>query len=84
MKSHLLQKVDTSLDQYQASHRGEKPLYILVPPGEVDALLEAVKQAGGYSQDIVVTDYRGSKIVGYEALNNGDLMLTDELPETSS
>jgi hypothetical protein len=84
MDAHILQKVENSLDQYQAEHHGEKPLYILVSPGEVDGLLEEVKQANGYPNDVHVTSYRGSKIVRYEALNNGDLLLTDELPETSS
>ena len=84
MKAQLLQKVDTSLDQYQAEHHGRNPLYILVSPDEVNGLLEAVKRAGNHSADITVTTYRGSKIMRYEALNKGDLLLTDELPETSS
>jgi hypothetical protein len=81
---NLLGRVNSSLKKYQASHHGEKPLYILVSPEEVDGLLEEIKKANGYAPDVPVTTYNGSKIARYEALSKGDLLLTDELPETSS
>lgn len=80
----LLGKVDRSLKKYQAEHHGDKPLYILVSPEEANDLLEEVKKANGYAPDVLVTTYKGSKIARYEALNKGDLLLTNELPETSS
>jgi hypothetical protein len=51
---------------------------------EADDLYSEVKQAGGYEQDIVVTSYKGSKIVKYASLKKGDLLLTNELPDTGS
>jgi hypothetical protein len=65
-------------------HRGESPLYILVSPYEAGRLFDEVRQASGFDPDVLVTEYKGSKIVKHGSLNKGDLRLTNELPETSS
>jgi hypothetical protein len=80
MSSGILSKVEENLKKYQSDHSGEKPLYILVSPHEADDLLSAVKTKEGYEQDILVTEFKGSKIVKYDALKQGDIRLTNELP----
>ena len=76
----LISKVEENLKKYQNEHKGEKPLYILVSPHEADDLFNAVKSAQGYKEDVLVTDFKGSKIVKYDALKQGDMRLTNELP----
>ena len=84
MNHHILPKVDDTLKKYQQEHRGESPLYILVSPHEADRLLDEVRHVNGYDPEVLVTEYKGSKIVTHGSLNKGDLRLTNELPETSS
>jgi hypothetical protein len=84
MKTRLLPSVEEKIEQFRKDHRGERPLYILVSPHEQDQLLEEVKQTGGFPAEALVTEYKGSKIVKYDALKEGDIHLTDDLPETSS
>jgi hypothetical protein len=80
MDAALLTKVEDNLKKYEKEHKGEKPLYILVSPHEADALLSAVKSKEGYKQDVLVTEFKGSKIVKYDALKEGDMRFTNELP----
>lgn len=80
MNSSILSKVEENLKKYQNDHRGEKPLYILVSPHEADELFDAVKSDQGFKDDVLVTEFKGSKIVKYDALKKGDMRLTNELP----
>lgn len=84
MTQQILPKVDDNIKRYQDDHHGEMPLYILVSPYEADRLLDEVRHVSGYEPDVLVTSYKGSKIVKHDSLNEGDLRLTNELPETSS
>jgi hypothetical protein len=80
MSSAILSKVEDNLKKYQTEHKGENPLYILVSPYEADALLSAVKSELGFKEDVLVTEFKGSKIVKYDALKQGDMRFTNELP----
>jgi hypothetical protein len=80
MREGILAKVDEQISQYKANHKGEDPLYILVSSHEEEALLEAVKKQAGAKSDHVVTSYKESKILRYEALQKGQLLVTNELP----
>jgi hypothetical protein len=80
MSSAILSRVEEDLKKYQSEHKGEKPLYILVSPHEADALLSAVKTKLGFKEDVLVTEFKGSKIVKYDALKQGDMRFTNELP----
>ncbi|HEY0744846.1 MAG TPA: hypothetical protein VGD40_25440 [Chryseosolibacter sp.] len=80
MSAAILSRVEEHLKQYSKDHAGQKPLYILVSPHEADELLAAVKSRQGFKQDVLVTDYKGSKIVQYDALKQGDMRLTNDLP----
>ena len=82
--NNFLSIIDEKVEQFRKDHHGENPLYILVSPHEEEQLIREVKQAGGYDEKTVVTEYHGSKIVKYDALKQGDIHLSDELPETSS
>lgn len=84
MNHRILPRVDENITRYKDEHHGEMPLYIIVSSFEADRLLEEVKSASGYDADVLVTSYKGSKIVRHDSLNQGDLRLTNELPETSS
>jgi hypothetical protein len=64
---HVLTKVDDHIQRYKTDHRGEMPLYILVSPHEADNLLAEVRQAGGYDSHVLVTSYKGSKIVKHDS-----------------
>lgn len=83
MASNIIGLVDSKVEQFQKDHRGQKPLYILVSSDEEDQLLKEVKKAGGYEEDMLVTEYKGSKIIKYDALKKGDIQLSDELPQVS-
>jgi len=80
MNSSILTKVEENLKKYQNDHSGEKPLYILVSPHEADELFDAVKSDQGFKDDVLVTEFQGSKIVKYDALKKGDMRFTNELP----
>lgn len=80
MSSAILSKVEDNLKKYQTEHKGEKPLYILVSPYEADTLLSEVKAELGFKEDVLVTEFKGSKIVKYDALKQGDMRFTNELP----
>jgi hypothetical protein len=84
MKHHVLSRAEQALHQYKQEHRGESPLYILVTPEESNTLMAEVKEKDHHAQEIVVTEYQGSKIVGHDNLNPGEILLTNELPETGS
>lgn len=80
MSSAILSKVEENLKKYQADHKGDKPLYILVSPYEAEALFSAIKTEQGFKDDVLVTEFKGSKVVKYDALKQGDMRLTNELP----
>ena len=83
MRGQLLQSVNNRIREYQDSHKGEKPLYIIVSPYEAEALADEVRAAEGHSPDVLVTEYQGSKIVKHDALKKGDVQLSNELPDVS-
>lgn len=83
MKNRLLPSVNDHIREYQESHRGEKPLYIIVSPYEAEALIDEVRKAEGHGPDVLVTEYQGSKIVKHDALKKGDFQLSNELPDVS-
>lgn len=80
MSSAILSKVEENLKKYQVDHKGDKPLYILVSPYEAEALFSAIKTEQGFKDDVLVTEFKGSKVVKYDALKQGDMRLTNELP----
>ncbi len=84
MEKRLLPQVDDRLRTYESEHRGERPLYIIMPKEEADRLIEEVRSVGGYDEKAIVTEYKGSKILKHEALKAGEIRLTNELPDTGS
>jgi hypothetical protein len=80
----MLSKVQEQIKKYQAENRGESPLYIILSSDEADDLSEQVRNEKGYDENVIVTEFEGTKIVKYAAMNPGDMRLTNELPETSS
>ena len=84
MSKQILSAVDSKIKSYQKEHRGDKPLFLLMTEEEADYLMEEVRVNKGYGDDIIITDYEGTKIVRDPALKKGDILLTNELPETSS
>lgn len=84
METGILERVQKEIEQYGKDHRGERPLFILISPYEADALMDEVRQNSGYDADTLVTTYKDCKIVKYDSLHKGELLLTNELPETSS
>jgi hypothetical protein len=84
MENGILSRVETEIVNYKKAHRGDDPLFILISPHEADILTEEIRKAAGYSADTLVTTHKGIKITKYDALNKGEMLLTNELPETSS
>ncbi|MBT1704044.1 hypothetical protein [Chryseosolibacter indicus] len=84
MSNSILSKVQEEINKYQNAHKGESPLYIILPSDEADDLAQEVKERNGYDDKVIVTEYNGCKIVKYTAMNPGDIRVTNELPETSS
>jgi hypothetical protein len=80
----LLNKVNEEFKKYKDSHHGEMPLYVIVSSYEFDQILDEIKQEGGHNTPVAITSYKGSKIIQHDALKQGDLRLTNDLPETSS
>jgi hypothetical protein len=84
MDKRILPQIDDRLRTYESEHRGEHPLYIIMPKQEAEQLIEEVRSAEGHDDKVVVTEYKGSKILKHEALKAGEVRLTNELPDTSS
>jgi hypothetical protein len=84
MEHQVLTKVEDRIQSYQAEHQGEKPLYIIMADDEADRFIAEVKAEEGYDDHIMITEYKGSKIVKNVALKPGEIQLSNELPETGS
>jgi hypothetical protein len=84
MANQILSKVEAKLEQYKREHHGDDPLYIFVPSDDVTILTEDVRGLRGYSNEVPVTSYKGIKIVANDILQPGQIILSDDLPETGS
>ena len=84
MEYILLPKIDKQIENYQHDHKGEMPLYIMISSDESKRLMEEVKHIEGHSSDITVTTFKGIKIMPNDLLKQGEIRLSNELPETSS
>ena len=84
MAFSILDRVDQAIIRYKNEHQGNVPLFIALPADEADALRQAIKTKQGLAEDIIVTEYKGSKIVPHPALKKGEMQLLNELPETGS
>lgn len=80
----ILDKVDEKLKQYKLEHQGDSPLYIQVSTFESEDLQNAIRSNEGMENEPAITSYKGSKVVENLALKKGDLVLTNELPESGS
>lgn len=76
-------ELDRALADYREAHNGRTPLYIIVSPAGADRILDEIRTRGGHPADVTITEYKGSKIVQHEAVPEGDLQLSDELPGVS-
>ncbi|HYG01839.1 MAG TPA: hypothetical protein VD927_05295 [Chryseosolibacter sp.] len=84
MTEQIVSQVDQRINEYLKAHPGQKPLFILMTEEEADLLTTAIRNKNGYNDKVMITEYNGIKIVRDPALKNGQLLLTNELPETSS
>jgi hypothetical protein len=84
MEKQVLPKVREQIKKYQAEHHGEKPLYIIMTSDEADIFMEEVKVEEGHDDHVVVTEFKGSKVVKHPGVKSGEIRLTNEMPETSS
>jgi hypothetical protein len=80
----VLPIIERHLQKYQSEHLGEMPLYIILPEAEADHFMHEVKVEEGFDDHIVITEYKGSKVVKSIALKPGEIRLSNELPETGS
>jgi hypothetical protein len=84
MEKQVIKKLDERIAKYREAHRGDSPLYILVSPDDEDSLFNALKENSGLTGKEILTTYKGSKIIGHYSVHPGDMMATNELPESSS
>ena len=80
----MLSKVREQINKYEAEHHGEKPLYIIMANDEADILMEEVKAEEGHDDHVVVTEFKGSKVIKHPDVKSGEIRLTNEMPETGS
>lgn len=84
MIQHFISQIEQRISDYQKAHTGQKPLFILMTEEEADVLTDEIRKAKGFDKKVMITEYNGIKIVRDPALKNGQLLMTNELPETSS
>jgi hypothetical protein len=84
MEKHTLPKVEDQIRKYEAEHQGEKPLYIILSDDEAEKLINELKAEEGYDDNVVITEFMGSKIVKNISLKEGEIRLSNELPESGS
>lgn len=84
MEKRLLPQIEDRLRTYESEHRGERPLYIILPKEDAEHLIGEVKAREGYEENVTVTEFEGTKIVQHDALKPGEMRLTNELPDTGS
>jgi hypothetical protein len=84
MENGLLQQIDSLVDKYKKEHKGEKPLYIIVSSDENKQLIELIRKANNYSNEQIITEYKGMKLAQHPQQVNGKIYVSNELPETGS
>ncbi len=80
----LLARVDMLIEQYKEAHRGEAPLYLVVSPDESSAVREAIQKKEKAPDIAVISTYQGVRIAEHPAMLNGNMYVSNELPETGS
>lgn len=80
MKNHLLPRLDQLIEEYNSAHHGENPLYVLVSSSEAGALLDEVRRSEAQPEEVLITEYKGCKIVEHSSVREGEMQLSDELP----
>ncbi|HYC83782.1 MAG TPA: hypothetical protein VEB86_01115 [Chryseosolibacter sp.] len=84
MAGNILPEIEAQIKSYQREHRGERPLYIVLPADDAQRLMSEVRTACGFAHDTIVTEVHGSKIVQSPAMSAGQIQLTNELPDIAS
>ena len=84
MENHLLEKIESLVDQFRKEHNGESPLYIIVFPDENKEMMKLIKAANNYPDEQIVTSYKDIKIAEHPQQMNGEIYVSNELPETGS
>lgn len=80
----LLARIDTLIEKYKKEHRGEAPLYLVVSPDESVAVREEIRKRENAPDIAVVSTYNDVKIAEHPAMLNGNMYVSNELPETGS
>lgn len=85
MSTLITSSIDRAIQDYQALHQGNKPLYCIMSAEEADELAEVVRsQRGDDGNDTIVTTYQDIKIIRNSLMERGKYVLSNELPETGS
>jgi hypothetical protein len=81
---NVLNKVEDQIRRFQAEHKGELPLYLIMASEDADTLANEVRKRQGYDEQTLVTEYNGTKIVKHYSMTTGEVRASNEMPETSS
>ena len=84
METTVISKLDREIETYKTQHGGSNPLYCIMSAEEADALTDSLRHEKGHGPDVIMTTYKGIKIVRNSLLEPGKYLLSNELPETGS
>ena len=80
----MLDRIDTLIEKFKRDHKGEAPLYIILSGDENKRVMNAIKAAENLPEHQIVTTYRGVKLAEHPHQSDGEVYVSNELPETGS
>jgi hypothetical protein len=84
METAVISKLDREIETYKTQHAGSNPLYCIMSAEEADELTDSLRHENGHEPDVIITTYRGIKIIRNSLAEPGKYLLSNELPETGS
>jgi hypothetical protein len=84
METTINSNIDREIEKYKAQHGGSNPLYCIMSAEEADELTDSIRHQDGDNDNVIITSYKGIKIIRNSLLERGVYFLTNELPETGS
>ena len=84
METTVISKLDREIETYKSQHGGSNPLYCIMSAEEADELTDWLRHQNGQDAEVIITSYKGIKIIRNSLLERGKYLLSNELPETGS
>lgn len=84
MGKQILQNIDNLIERFKKENRNQAPLYIVLSPEEGKLIVEEIRKKENYPAGDIITSYRDVKIAPNPSLLNGNIYVSNDLPETGS